>query len=186
MSYSIGETSDLCIKAARGCGKPWGIAEEVGWAIRWLARTGLPGPDRLAVLFSGKEGVCPVVLGTTMADTSSMSLLERTGVIAEPLLLIPFLSRLTPNGRALRVTIDGRPVRVWSDGTDLGATVPGTGRVGISGDVAAPPRCAPCTRVENIDPEAYSLLTEMAARTYAPATAASRERGAGAGLADND
>lgn len=186
MSYSIGEISDLCIRAARGCGKPWGVAEEVGWAIRWLARAGLPGQERLAMMLSGKDGVCPVTLGATMSDAGDLGLLERAGAIAEPLLLLPFLSRMAGRGRALRVTIDARPLLVWTGGTDLGATVPATGCVGVSGDVRSPPDRPPRTRVPHIEPVAWGLLNDMAARTYAPATEASRARGAGSGQSDND
>jgi hypothetical protein len=60
------------------------------------------------------------------------------------------------------------------------------GRIDVSGDVPAPPRRRPQTRVPEIAPEAFATLNELAARTYAPATDASRERGAGAGLSDND
>ena len=41
--WSVSETSSLAIKAARGVGMPWGIAEEAGFALRWLTRNGAPG-----------------------------------------------------------------------------------------------------------------------------------------------
>ncbi|MEO1490717.1 MAG: DUF3726 domain-containing protein [Pseudomonadota bacterium] len=186
MSYSIGEISDLCIKAARGCGKPWGLAEEVGWAIRWLVRAGWPGPDRLALILSGKDGVCPVTLGVAVADSGQVTLLDTAGSVAEPLLLLPFLSRLAPKGRALRVSIEERPFRVTAFGTDVGMPIPISGAVRVTGDAAMPPTRPPHTRVEQITPEAYEILNEMAARTYAPASEMSRQRGAGAGLVDND
>ena len=33
-SWSVSEASSLAIKAARGVGMPWGIAEEAGFALR--------------------------------------------------------------------------------------------------------------------------------------------------------
>ena len=44
---SLPEIESLVVKAARGAGYNWGIAEEAGFAVRWLARTGLPGPEIL-------------------------------------------------------------------------------------------------------------------------------------------
>lgn len=44
---SDNEIEQLCLKAARGAGLSWGLAEEAGFACVWLARHGLDGPGAL-------------------------------------------------------------------------------------------------------------------------------------------
>ena len=51
-SWSVSEASSLAIKAARGVGMPWGIAEEAGFVLRWLTRSGAPGVTALCRYFS--------------------------------------------------------------------------------------------------------------------------------------
>ncbi len=43
MKRSLNEIEQTCRKAAKGCGMPWGIADEVGKAVRWLHMFGLDG-----------------------------------------------------------------------------------------------------------------------------------------------
>ena len=110
-SWSVGEISSLAIKAARGVGMPWGIAEEAGFVLRWLTRSGAPGVTALCRYLSayndamnmsvpnsprGNTGdwICPLHLGTAISDGGIALPLEQTNV-REPLLLLPFLSPLT-------------------------------------------------------------------------------------------
>ncbi len=50
MSWSLGEVRALAIKAARGSGLHWGMAEEAGFACHWLENHGLPGTSLLSSL----------------------------------------------------------------------------------------------------------------------------------------
>lgn len=43
MIVSLAEVAAAAAKAVRGCGHPEGIAEEVGFAVRWLCERELPG-----------------------------------------------------------------------------------------------------------------------------------------------
>ena len=43
--YSLGEIEALCIKASRGAGLSWGLAEEAGLIARHLSEVNLPGSD---------------------------------------------------------------------------------------------------------------------------------------------
>ena len=43
MSWSLGEIGALATKAARGSGMDWGLADEAGYAVKWLQRRQLPG-----------------------------------------------------------------------------------------------------------------------------------------------
>lgn len=45
--WSYSEIEQLCLKAARGAGMSWGLAEEAGFASAWLFRRGLDGPGAL-------------------------------------------------------------------------------------------------------------------------------------------
>lgn len=104
----MGEASALAIKAARGVGMPWGIAEEAGFALRWLTRSGGPGIAALCRYLSayqdtpkmsGAEGtpeaggawICPLRLGSAISDGGISLPLAQSGV-REPLLLLPFLA----------------------------------------------------------------------------------------------
>lgn len=186
MTYSIGEISALCAKAARGAGMSWGLAEEAGWAVRWLSRAGLPGADCLSLALTDNDGLCPVTLGVAVADTGQFSLIETAGLVSEPLLVLPFLSRLAPPERSLRVTVDGRTVHIWQNGTDLKGPSPRSGRIDGYEEAEIPGPTFAHHRIDGISPEALSRLTDFAGRTYAPATEASRLSGAGAGVTDND
>ena len=48
MSWSVGESGALALKAARGAGMSWGQAEEASFAVRWLQQRGAPGVEALA------------------------------------------------------------------------------------------------------------------------------------------
>ncbi len=50
MSWSIAEVRALAVKAARGVGMPWGMAEEAGFACQWLEQHSLPGSSMLVKL----------------------------------------------------------------------------------------------------------------------------------------
>lgn len=190
MSWSIGEIASLSIKATRGAGLAWGTAEEAGWALRCLARSGLPGAEALAARLQMTHGACPLGIGMAVCDSGDIEALERAGPIVSPLLVLPFLSSLAAPGRALKIGIGehGAPVsaHVSAQGivTAYRSCEPALMRV--IGDHDQPVQGRPLTRIADIAPEALTDLTYFASKTYAPATEASRLSGAGAGLTDND
>ena len=47
MTFALNEIEAMAKGAARGAGFDWGIAEETGQSVRWLAARGLPGPELL-------------------------------------------------------------------------------------------------------------------------------------------
>ena len=67
MSRSLGEMAGLATKAVRGAGQPWGVAEEAGWALRWLGRAGLAGPAALARALEAGD-LSDLLCGIAMAD----------------------------------------------------------------------------------------------------------------------
>ena len=109
MSWSLGETAALALKAARGAGMSWGLAEETAASVVWLHSRGLPGISALcsylgqhlgqAAAPQSPEGGCPIMTGCALIDgmmdvpeTSSQTL--DLGHVHAPLLLLPFVARL--------------------------------------------------------------------------------------------
>jgi hypothetical protein len=132
---SLAEIEALGLKAARGAGFSWGMAEEAAAATRWLAAHDLPGPALLlrhlqavdlqpwpaiAPAIQGRvwrtaEGgaLCPIAAGAALVDRAT--LVEGPGLgaitfeqVADPGLLLPFVaSAATALDRPLRVAWDG-------------------------------------------------------------------------------
>lgn len=105
------ETETLCLKAARGGGMPWGLAEEAGFAAKWLQLRGVDGPAALlahldwlatrdfdAVCPISPEDLrprdggilCPIVTGATLSDMAELPQAP-VGPVTAPILLVPFL-----------------------------------------------------------------------------------------------
>ena len=115
--YTLAEIEALGRKAARGAGLSWGLADEAGRGVRWLASLGLAGPTALAGLLLHNDGkpwstlcpredadvwtaaageLCPIAAGSSLLDR--VDELERQAVItlgpvAFPILLLPFVGR---------------------------------------------------------------------------------------------
>jgi hypothetical protein len=117
---SRNEIDALCVKAARGAGMDWGMAEEAGHAVGWLARRGLDATAQFAAHLSEIEGsawadicpevaagvwrarpgrkLCPIAFGATFSDCAGFDggpLAEGrlvAGPVGHPLLVLPFLS----------------------------------------------------------------------------------------------
>ena len=119
-SLSRNEVASLCMKAARGAGMSWGLAEEAGFAAAWLVQYGINGPSHLYAHLDQAQGrpwrdlcptvtpgawqapvgraLCPIALGATLCDYAGLpegikagsSL--KIGKVVHPILLIPFLA----------------------------------------------------------------------------------------------
>ena len=207
MTFSLGEAAALAVKATRGAGYPWAMADEAGRAVRWCHAQGLDGCAALAHLLSTTGGagrpqlrggiwsaedgaLCPITLGTTLSDrANAMTAGEvRTGAVVSPLLVLPFLSdaaRLT--GMSFCMQWDGGDACVSGRGLRLSAVPP----TGIAAMRVAPctdsfPYTLPGTGRADPAPGSWDILLTFAHRTYAPATEASRLRGAGDGSATSE
>lgn len=150
---SHNEIEQLCLKAARGAGMSWGLAEEAGYAAAWLARRGVDGPSAVLSQITHADGrswyeicpevtagqvtardgqeLCPIALGSVLCDrgTSFIGSNEvaplAVGPITNPVLLLPFLSDIA-RLCALSILLEwsGRRVFVGLNGE-------------ITGDIAA-------------------------------------------------
>lgn len=204
-SIALGELQALVFKAARGAGRAYGVAEDAGRAARWLAGHGQDGAGALARLLQGTDGVahgalapslpdllpegkliCPLILGAYLADAGIVPE-GPLGPVLEPLVLIPFLADLAQDG-AIRLVMGGDMVTVQTHAMEGAPGLRGPSMLRLERiDRLTLPRAdtdaAPRT---DLSPDAAAILTDLAARTFAPATDASRTRGAGAGLSDTD
>ena len=125
LTLSRNEVESLGLKAARGAGFSWGLAEEAGLGLGWLWAEGIdataallalltargagqgrpvPGPGRWR---AAKEGaaLCPIALGAALLDRAGLadgplSLTPDLGPVAAPVLLVPFLFRAGQAGQA--------------------------------------------------------------------------------------
>lgn len=146
---SHNEVEQLCLKAARGAGMSWGIAEEAGFAAAWLAMQGLDGPGALLAQIQAAEGhpwneicpvvapgqfrpadggcLCPIALGAALCDHARLpeTAIEdaplSVGPVSHPVLLLPFLSDLARTlGERVRMDWPGGSVRLFGDGRIFG------------------------------------------------------------------
>jgi hypothetical protein len=202
---SLNEIETTVLKAARGAGYGWGLAEEAGAAARWLAQHDLPWAATLGILFAentvrllGTDRVMsnPLVAGTWICDDFAVDTgtpLNLPAVIA-PLWLAAVVG---VGGR-------GKPVDVVMEWPQAAL---GTLRGELqhaAGDLANPGPAPVCIRTRHpvgeavvvartplhggrrVDEAVWRLLVEYEKRTYVPASLHSREMGAGAGTSDND
>ncbi len=199
MNWSLGETRALAVKAARGAGMDWGLADDAGFAVQWLEKHGAPAVTALAGLLDwydrctdgsaeiAEHRHCPVVVGTAMSDSKSITV-GAVGVVVQPLLLAPFVVMANPQG-VWRLIWNDVEVQISQQGLQTSAQPDDL--ICSSADCRLERSCtfdagSERLRVPGSETAAMDRLNMFAARTYAPATEQSRLAGAGAGLNDND
>lgn len=195
MSWSIGEVRALSMKAARGAGMVWGLAEETGFAVEWLETKNAPGVEALArYLDQLPEGkgvdteVCPIAVGAGISDYGCIED-DFQITIHQPLLILPFLALIAVN-ESLEISWQDHKVVVnetgISGGVPLAATSIGPFSCSVRKGVVSTPSLPRVHRVSDDRKAFMDILGRFAHKTYAPATDASRASGAGAGINDND
>lgn len=195
---SLGEFQALALKALRGAGYPWGVAEEGAAACRQLARWGIdPSASLLRLLtivggsaahywpdaeLSTRSGnLCPFAVGSRLSDVADIERLELSALL-EPLLIAPAMAVLGENGADYQLTWQGGSIVVARNGTAIEALfaepgTPVTATLLRVSEVSAPVRYV-ATRI-TVSRDVLAQLERFAALTYAPDTDASREAGAG-------
>jgi hypothetical protein len=146
---SQNEIAQLCLKAARGAGMSWGLAEEAGYAAAWMAGRGLDGPGALLAqlrdamgrpwreicpvvapgAFRAEDGggLCPIALGSALCDhaglpeTDTEKTALRVGPVNHPVLLLAFLADLArARGGSVRLVWPRGTVVLTADGRIFG------------------------------------------------------------------
>ena len=155
---SRNEVASLCMKAARGAGMSWGMAEEAGFSAAWLVMHGIDGPRHLRAHLEQAQGrqwaelcpsvtpgdwrpahgraLCPIVLGATLCDHAALpegpvaEAFIRLGVVDHPIHLLPFLVAIVQKkGVLMTLAWDGGSVCIGQGMTWLEAA---TGALGTS------------------------------------------------------
>lgn len=211
MTWSLNEIGALAVKAARGGGLSWGLAEEAGFATVWLARSGFDAARILAAYLPWRDGVahadlapradgtrwwssggglCPIVTGAALCDFAPDAGRLTFQGAAHPLLLLPFVQRLAQK--------TDQPVAMTWPGASFLAGPAGIIAPRVAGvqffvehaeiEIGVELKGAVRRGLDRCDANLsdIEILQTFAHRTYAPATEASRIGGAGAGLSDND
>ena len=138
---SSNEVYSLCMKAARGAGMSWGMAEEAGFAASWLISHGIDGPTHLALHLTRADGLdwdalcpkirpgvwhneqnrplCPIILGATLCDYVGLPEGPSNGQtidfgrVSAPVLMLPFLSEVaTMTGARLTFAQNGKAMTI--------------------------------------------------------------------------
>jgi hypothetical protein len=203
---SLNEIESTILKAARGAGMEWGLAEEASQAARWLARRGIPfeaafldlleaAPWRAEIVLDpgllrprdSEAWLCPIRAGACLSDLG-LPLPLRIERVLQPLLLLPFAARLeTP------VTLAFDDVSLSVCGAEVIATPADAARraerveltaAGKSPSIETAARSLTAGIV--IDAVVWAKLQLFEARTYVPASLRSRLSGAGSAASDND
>ena len=169
MRLSGNEIAALAVKAARGAGLPLGHAEDMRAAAVLLAARGdlavmaaaLDGDQKVPRYDDGRiEGARAAMVGPIAID------LVRCGAEILTQVDAPDLVRaLAEAAGGVEVTVQGDNLRLKPANRAAAALPEGPFEV---------------------SPEVIEALNIFAARTYVPASEASRLAGAGAGLSDND
>lgn len=202
---SLNEIEAMALKAARGAGFAWGEAEEIARAARWLGREGVDVARALRVLLVSSAVLdaeaCPIRLGLAWVDTDDPALaaepVRQWPHVRHPLWLAAVIAtNLHPMRRAIRIdwrigraAVERRGdnrVQLCLSGdalADMGAPVV-LQPFDESERAASPSHVAAGERT--VDAAAWAELDRLGARTYVPASEASRLLGAGAGTSDND
>jgi len=212
MSLSLNELESLARKAARGAGYDWGLAEEAGRAVRWLACHRVAGAEALClVLAARQEGrlcmpvidnlrggasawgalvLCPIALGAAICDFGVLPDQVDFGRVAVPLLLVPAVSAFAArSGQAVQLSAGGLSYWCDADGASLAAANP----ILPDADVTLKIRPGPARTGGQpghsravVAAGVLGQLTDFAHRTYAPATQASRAGAGASGSSDAD
>jgi len=207
VNLSLGEYRALVAKAFRGAGYSWGLTEEAAQAAKRLAEYSLPSGDVVVRLLTAVQGtptadlmpatswqsstnaLCPVCVGCSIVDQGELELANPGKIIVrsmhEPLLLAPFLAATLSSKPSSSYLVE------WLSGSYLvsesGLLVQDTGHglqaselsdVAISVSNQQPAEAPTASRIE-LEPPTMAALEQFAHRTYAPATEASRAKGAG-------
>lgn len=162
MIRSRNEIGGMVHKAARGAGWPLGLAEDVAAAMDFCAD---PVPALRAIAGHLAQGPAEVLGTITTLDALQAGLIGQADLPNDPILQA--LAQMRSH-TAAAVTLD-HPHQMLR----------------LHSPPAAEP-AKPATGAVEVDDDLWSMLASFAAKTFVPATEASRIAGAGAGLSDND
>ncbi len=203
MMKSLSEIETTIKRASKAIGYSWGISEETGKCIRLLELFGLPGIKHANSYFLDKKKInfqnlnlisevnlplkkpyCPIFLGVSVLD--QISSLEKFNKIefnnvAYPLIFLSFLSRASEIvGKKIHVNIDKNKILL-----NLNVNI-------HSNIISNFPTQADHLKIifldnkDNFTEEEWTSLYKLSEDTFVEENESLKQRGAGAGLTDND
>lgn len=206
ITLSFNEVLSSARKAAVGAGLAYGVAEDIGMAAAWLSARGIDG---IAATIQALEAVDPqgrrnvadavatraAVDGVTAID--ALCARETTGKVVlrhvdAPAMLVGLAGVAVANlGLSIQLTFPGGQSLLLPHATGIRDVIGDDRNIDISmtclgenGGVL--PDWDSPVRPHGCDENAYRKAMQLAARTYVPASKASRSRGAGTSKSDND
>jgi hypothetical protein len=201
---SLSEIDTTSKRASKAAGYSWGISEEVGKNIRLLEMFGLPGIKNLNDFYkkkkeqqfenlnliskdnkTAKSEFCPIIAGTSFLDQikSLESLNEiKFEKIAYPLLFLPFVSRASEViGKRLLLKLDEKEF-LLNFNNNIYSNFLKNEIIKISNVVLI-------KFLENSDSfseKEWNEIYKISEDTFVEESDTSMQKGAGAGLTDND
>ena len=201
---SLSEIDTTSKRASRAIGYSWGISEEVGKNIRLLEMFGLPGVKNLNDFYkkkkeqqfenlnlisrdnkTAKSEFCPIIAGTSFLDQiKSLENLNEIKFekIAYPLLFLPFVSRASEViGKRLLLKLDEKEFllnfnnKIYSNF--------------LKNEIIKIANVVLIKFLENSDSfseKEWNEIYKISEDTFVEETDSSMQKGAGAGLTDND
>ena len=200
---SFSEIETTVKRATKSMGFSWGIAEEVGKNTRLLEMFGLPGIKNINQYFKiynkdsfeniniysrsniSKKFYCPIIAGVNFFDqSSSISELKQVEInnLAFPLLFIPFVSRTSEIvGKRIFLKVDNKEF-LFNYNQSIYSNY-------LSGDIVEKSDKINLQFLENTNSfseNEWSELYKISEDTFVEETEELKQKGAGAGLTDND
>ena len=200
---SFSEIETTVKRATKSMGFSWGIAEEVGKNTRLLEMFGLPGIKNINQYFKiynkdsfeniniysrsniSKKFYCPIIAGVNFYDqSSSISELKQIEInnLAFPLLFIPFVSRTSEIvGKRIFLKADNKEF-LFNYNQSIYSNY-------LSGDIVEKSDKINLQFLENTNSfseNEWSELYKISENTFVEETEELKQKGAGAGLTDND
>ena len=201
-SLSEIDTTSKC--ASRAIGYSWGISEEVGKNIRLLEMFGLPGIKNLNDFYkkkkeqqfenlnliskdnkTAKSEFCPIIAGTSFLDQiKSLEILNEIKFekIAYPLLFLPFVSRASEViGKRLLLKLDEKEF-LLNFNNNIYSNF-------LKNEIIKIANVVLIKFLENSDSfseKEWNEIYKISEDTFVEETDSSMQKGAGAGLTDND
>ena len=201
---SLSEIDTTSKRASRAVGYSWGISEEVGKNIRLLEMFGLPGVKNLNDFYkkkkeqqfenlnlisrdnkTAKSEFCPIIAGTSFLDQiKSLENLNEIKFekIAYPLLFLPFVSRASEViGKRLLLKLDEKEF-LLNFNNNIYSNF-------LKNEIIKIANVVLIKFLENSDSfseKEWNEIYKISEDTFVEETDSSMQKGAGAGLTDND
>ena len=201
---SLSEIDTTSKRASRAIGYSWGISEEVGKNIRLLEMFGLPGVKNLNDFYkkkkeqqfenlnlinknnkTAKSEFCPIIAGTSFLDQiKSLENLNEIKFekIAYPLLFLPFVSRASEViGKRLLLKLDEKEF-LLNFNNNIYSNF-------LKNEIIKIANVVLIKFLENSDSfseKEWNEIYKISEDTFVEESDSSMQKGAGAGLTDND